>query len=380
MQPGRLLAITSVIVPLTLPTVIHAQGGSGVQLFSAYDNSFPGGAGVAGVGLTLGAGPIAARGTFGLTLSTFTTTTGPLPMPNAGRWTGDADLILADNVLGLGSLFGGFVHPYGFVGVGAHSARSSPTLGSAVKTWSYGGGVTLPISSSVSLEGEMRTREPLGSTIVAASDFVRGNEFRVGLALSFGGGRTRGWDRGSSSSSRSAPTRTGSRTTWPAGSTNASGAARRVVPDAERYLGVPYVYGGSTPQGFDCSGFVQYVYAREGVDLPRTSRQMGGSGMAINRSAGAMAVGDLLLFSQGGAISHVAIYAGDGRIIHSSSSGHGVRYDDLNTPRGRWYVDHLVAVRRVATGAGSVAAAFARSLIPFDHFDPPDSAPPPRGR
>ena len=366
MKPGRLLAIISVIAPVTLPPVTNAQGSSGVQLFSAYDNSFPGGAGVAGVGLTLGAGPIGARATFGLALSTFATSRLPTPTANAGRWTGDVDLLLADNFLGLGNLLGGLVHPYGFAGVGAHSATSSPTLGAAVKTWSYGGGVDLPISSSVSLEGEMRNRAPLGSTLVSPIDFASGTEFRVGIALRFGGGRGEGSGRGTSPP----------HTTWPTGSTTASGAARRVVPDAERYLGVPYVYGGSTPNGFDCSGFVQYVYAHEGVDLPRTSRQMGGSGMAINPTAGAMAVGDLLLFSQGGAISHVAIYAGGGRIIHSSSSGHGVRYDDLNTSRGRWYVDHLVAVRRVATGAGSVAS-FARSLIPFDHFDPADSAPPP---
>ena len=138
------------------------------------------------------------------------------------------------------------------------------------------------------------------------------------------------------------------------------------------------MYGGSTPKGFDCSGLVQYVYAHEGVNLPRTSRQMAGAGIAIDRSPRAMAVGDLLLFAQGGTVSHVAIYAGSGRIIHSSSSGKGVRYDDLSTQRGQWYADHLVAVRRVATGSGPAIAAFAQSLIPFDHFDPPDSAPPPK--
>jgi len=170
------------------------------------------------------------------------------------------------------------------------------------------------------------------------------------------------------------------RTTCPSSSVSVSAAARRVVPDAEQYICVPYVYGGNSPSGFDCSGLVQYVYAKEGVDLPRTSRQMAGSGIAVSPTAAAMAVGDLMLFTQGGQISHVAIYAGSGRFIHSSSSGHGVRYDDLNTQRGQWFADHLVAVRRVAGGSGAAVVAFARSLIPFDHFDPPDSAPPVRNK
>jgi peptidoglycan endopeptidase LytE len=162
---------------------------------------------------------------------------------------------------------------------------------------------------------------------------------------------------------------------WPVGN-NASGAARRVVPRGERYIGVPYVWGGETPQGFDCSGFVQYVYRAEGVDLPRTSRQMVGSGFAVSRSE--IAVGDLMLFADGGPISHVAIYAGNGRFIHSSSSGNGVRYDNLSSDRGRWYSQNLVAVRRVATGSGASIAAFAKSLIPFEGLDPADFGPPTR--
>ena len=150
-----------------------------------------------------------------------------------------------------------------------------------------------------------------------------------------------------------------------------------MVPRGERYIGVPYVWGGETPKGFDCSGFVQYVYRAEGVELPRTSRQMAGSGFGVSRSE--MAIGDLMLFAESGeAISHVAIYAGNGRFIHSSSSGNGVRYDDLNSGRGAWFRQNLVAVRRVATGSGSAITAFAKSLIPFDHYDPPDRAP--RGR
>jgi cell wall-associated NlpC family hydrolase len=150
------------------------------------------------------------------------------------------------------------------------------------------------------------------------------------------------------------------------------------VSTGEQYIGTPYRYGGTSPRtGFDCSGFVQYVYGQQGVSLPRTSRQMAGAGIAVNTSS--LVVGDLMLFSQGGRISHVAIYAGNGRFIHSSSSGNGVRYDDLDTRRGKWFADHMVAARRV-TGDGRILVnAFAGSgaLIAFDELDPPDSAPPP---
>jgi len=105
---------------------------------------------------------------------------------------------------------------------------------------------------------------------------------------------------------------------------------------------------------------------------------MAGVGVAVEPSTRSLAVGDLMLFEQGGRISHVAIYAGNGRFIHSSSSGKGVRYDDLDTRRGRWFADHMVAARRVAGDGGILGNAFAGgSSITFDRYDPPDSAPPP---
>ena len=126
-------------------------------------------------------------------------------------------------------------------------------------------------------------------------------------------------------------------------------SAARVVPTAERYLGTPYRYGGTSPvTGFDCSGFVQYVFARNKVKLPRTSRQQAKVGKAMPRRFTSLSPGDLVMFADGGEpISHVAIYAGHNRIIHASSSGGAVRYDDLGTRRGKWFVDHMVAARRV---------------------------------
>ena len=364
MQSGRFFAILSLIAPMALPTAVLAQGSSGAQLFTSFDSSLPGD-GMAGFGLTLGGGSLALRGSFGLSYSTFSTASGTTPR-EPSRWTGDVDLIIPDRFFGLGSLFGGALHPYGLVGIGARSVPTSPTVGDATKTWSYGGGVSFPLGQAVSIQGEMRTRAQLGANILTApSNFTGGNEFRVGLDFRLGDNRSSGGgipSRGGSSSG----------TAWPAGN-NASGAARRVVPRGEKYVGVPYVWGGETPKGFDCSGFVQYIYRAEGVELPRTSRQMAGSGFGVSRSE--MAVGDLMLFADNGPVSHVAIYAGNGRFIHSSSSGNGVRYDNLNSERGRWYSQNLVAIRRVASGSGAIVASFAKSLIPFEGFDPPDKAP-----
>src|SRR5438874_8017226 len=124
MQSGRLIAIVGLIAPLTLPTLALAQGSSGIQLFSSYDNSFPGGAGMAGFGLTIGAGPIGVRGSFAATLSTLSATNNGIAPANAGRWSGDADLLLADNFFRLASLLGHVLPPYGFAGIGEHSATS----------------------------------------------------------------------------------------------------------------------------------------------------------------------------------------------------------------------------------------------------------------
>ena len=129
--------------------------------------------------------------------------------------------------------------------------------------------------------------------------------------------------------------------------TTAGASAARVLATGDRYVGIRYLYGGESPTaGFDCSGFVQYVFARHGIELPRTSRQQAGSGRVV--ASGDLRPGDLMLFaSTVGRIDHVAIYAGDGRILHSSASGEGVGYDDLSSGRGRWFMARHVVSRRV---------------------------------
>jgi cell wall-associated NlpC family hydrolase len=122
-----------------------------------------------------------------------------------------------------------------------------------------------------------------------------------------------------------------------------------VLATAERYVGTRYRYGGETPGvGFDCSGFVQYVFGRHGVVLPRTSRDQASAGEQMPLDVDSLRPGDLLLFASGGVrINHVAIYVGNNRILHSSAGAGGVVYDDLSTPRGRWYLARHVASRRV---------------------------------
>lgn len=125
--------------------------------------------------------------------------------------------------------------------------------------------------------------------------------------------------------------------------------AERTVELAERYVGTRYRWGGASPnQGFDCSGFVRYVFGQQGIDLPRVARLQARAGRPVSARLDDLRPGDLLFFAQRGpGVDHVAIYAGEGRIIHASRRGYGVRYDDLTGARGRWYARRIVSVRRV---------------------------------
>ena len=376
-----LIGLSGVLSYLALPVALHAQVAGGVELFGALDNSDPVTRTLGGLSLSLGTPYVGIRGSGAIGQSSLTPQAGTINQgPSDVVWSSNADLLLGPMNAGLGE---GFM-PYTFIGLGLESAAQPTTFTDAIRTWSYGGGIQLGLGSLVSVNGEARFKRLAAPASYADSQFVRGIEYRVGIGFHFGGGRSRSTvfsrrttvDRPPSASR---PSRAPTRTTWPVSTTSASGAARRVVPTAEQYIGVPYKYGGTSPRtGFDCSGFVQYVYGIQGVDLPRTSRQMAGAGIAVEPSTRSLVVGDLMLFQQGGRISHVAIYAGNGRFIHSSSSGSGVRYDDLGTRRGRWFAEHMVAARRVSGDGRIFGNAFAGGVaIAFDHLDPPDSAPPP---
>ena len=105
--------------------------------------------------------------------------------------------------------------------------------------------------------------------------------------------------------------------------------SRRVIQTSMEYIGVPYVFGGTSPSGFDCSGYVRYVFANAGVSLPRTADAQYEVGYPV--STNELAAGDLVFFStyEYGP-SHVGIYLGDGEFINASSS-RGVAIDSLNS-------------------------------------------------
>jgi peptidoglycan endopeptidase LytE len=101
----------------------------------------------------------------------------------------------------------------------------------------------------------------------------------------------------------------------------------QILSTAGGYLGVPYVWGGTTPGGFDCSGFVQYVFGIHGIELPRTSREMyEASGSFVTD----LKPGDLVFFAKGSSTSHVGIYLGNNRFI-SATSSYGVHVDSLSS-------------------------------------------------
>ena len=111
-----------------------------------------------------------------------------------------------------------------------------------------------------------------------------------------------------------------------------------VVGIAMHYLGTPYVWGGASPSGFDCSGFVMYVFAQVGVSLPHSSYAQYGYGSAVSR--GDLQPGDLVFFD---GLGHVGIYVGGGSFIHAPHTGDVVKISSLSG----WYASTYVGARRL---------------------------------
>lgn len=132
---------------------------------------------------------------------------------------------------------------------------------------------------------------------------------------------------------------TESTTTNTASNTTASASASSVVSYAKQYLGCKYIYGGTSPSGFDCSGFTQYVYKHFGVNLNRTAAAQYSNGQSVTN----LQAGDLVMFGKSG-INHVGIYIGGNTFIHAANPSKGVRTDSMSTG---YYKTNYVGARRI---------------------------------
>jgi peptidoglycan DL-endopeptidase CwlO len=142
----------------------------------------------------------------------------------------------------------------------------------------------------------------------------------------------------------------------------ATASESAVVAEAQKYLGVPYLWGGTDPtKGLDCSGFTQLVFGNLGIDLPRTSSQQATSGRAVASLAEARP-GDLVFFdysSSRAGVDHVGIYLGNGKMMAAPQAGESVKVQDVGNP---------TVIRRVlpqqATGAAT-AGGSALAGVPY---------------
>lgn len=142
-------------------------------------------------------------------------------------------------------------------------------------------------------------------------------------------------------------------------------SATSLVNTARAYIGTPYVYGGTTTSGFDCSGYIQYVFKQAGISLPRTTGQLHALGTSVAKSE--LKTGDLVFFNTSGkGVSHAGIYIGAKKFIHASTSK-GVMISSINDPA--YWGSRYIGAKRVEDFPSEkmVAAADATSTDKIDY-------------
>ncbi|HYD52707.1 MAG TPA: C40 family peptidase [Gemmatimonadaceae bacterium] len=395
--------LSAAALSAALPVAAAAQARPSLDLFLLQNDALAGSGPLYGLGFGTG-GTIGLRVSGAVGFGRQQVEFDDIDQSGVTAFGADADLVLS-----VGDLVGGWgaprgrtrsgVAPYAFAGLGIVGRRLDGSYGYDGESWergpsaSFGGGVKTFLGDVLGLDASARYRTAVADSSRWVDAFPRGWEYRVGLSLSMGGSPSRAR---SASRGRTTPRRPSSRETTRGRngsvieqmgtilsiptSTTTSAAAARIVNTADDYLGVPYVWGGDTPRGFDCSGFTKYVFARNGITLPRVSRDQAKVGERVVPSLSALRVGDLLFFAENySRVDHVAIYIGDDRIIHATSSGGEVRYDDLRSDRGQWFVDHMVSARRFTGSASSWESALAPLVNQLvKEFDRGDRAPRPR--
>lgn len=235
-----------------------------------------------------------------------------------------ADLTILSGQAGMPYLIGGLD-----IGVGT---RDHPN------TWS---------SWSVGLGGQVLALGPLG--IRAEGRYRRMTaEQRRGVEIGIRIGRA--WPDGARGAVPvPAPVAPASLSPASAGEGRAGEVRAAVVNLALEAMGTPYRWGGSDGNGFDCSGLIQYAYREQGVALPRRSMDQARAGVELPRELAALVPGDILTFvtTPGSAVSHVGLYVGEGRFIHSATNGVQVSVLSPTDPYGRWWWERWVGARRV---------------------------------
>ena len=234
--------------------------------------------------------------------------------------------------------------PYGVLG-GALGVVSEPAKQGLAALWSAGAGLEWRPFSFIARAVEERyrvsDRGPRG--FWRPGDPHKGWGTSVGFSVAVGGGRRR--------SARAS----GGSVAPPAPATPATpplmivGRASNVVQTALEVLGSPYQWGGTAENGFDCSGLIQYAYGRHGIRLPRTSRGQAVFGTAVKARLDSLQPGDILAFAAraGGAVTHVGMYVGEGKFIHSSTTGVRLSRLDSSDPDGAHWIPKWVGTRRI---------------------------------
>ncbi|EES73371.1 C40 family peptidase [Paenibacillus sp. MB22_1] len=129
-----------------------------------------------------------------------------------------------------------------------------------------------------------------------------------------------------------------------ASATSSFASSVKLENEVDKVVGTPYLYGGTTVAGFDCSGFILYIFDKFKLDLPRTSKSQAKEGTPVDQDN--LRAGDLVFFNTDGkGISHAGIYIGDNKFAHSSSSK-GVRISSLSES---YYKNRYVTARRVVS-------------------------------